>query len=217
MYDAKTSDADFVGNILIDKLGNTFTAIVGSVTSYDASSGRADILPLVARSRLADRETGRREAVPMNILTDVPIIIPGCRGSQASVILQEGDVGLILVHDFSLDEIVDTDVGTAGSFDTTIQPEDPRTRDLNDAFFLPFTINTGVSLPSADRAIHGDAIRIGEAGEAYEALLTAGSGGTLASKINEIITALAAVLPPPAIPAPILPGDLTETTHLKAN
>jgi len=143
------------------------TSTPGVVLSYDAAQKRAQVRP-VLRARFSDGETRQAPTI-----TGVPVAFPRGGGFQISWGLAEGDTGLLIFGERSIDDWL-----ALGGDD--VEPTSRRTYDLSDAVFLPGIepFNGAQSGAGADQLVieSGDfSVRLDEsAGE----VVIAGPGGS---------------------------------------
>lgn len=143
--------ADVILNAVEDRLTAVFTAMPGRVTSYDAATQKADVLPLVGDSH--KDEDGARVPEAMPIIPDVPVQFPGGGGMRITFPLKPGDTGLLVFCNCSLDRWL---VGNGDAVD----PADDRRHHPSDAVFIPGIKPFGApwgSAPADNMSIGNDA------------------------------------------------------------
>lgn len=147
------------------ELRQMHTSRLGTVTAYDATSRRVDVLlacgvPSVDRHDLTVTWSDPPE------LRGVPVAALGTARSTMHVPLEVGDRVLITTLAHSMDEIVDVD-GVL-----VVEPKDPRQQDLRDSVAIPVDWSS-VSSESgeSDRHISGEDVRVGDAATAQELAL----------------------------------------------
>lgn len=123
------------------------TALPGKIVRYDSSAQKADVQPLI-KDRYTD-EAGALQVRTLPVIPAVPVQFPGAGGYRITFPVAEGDTGLLLFAESSLDKWL-----VSGG---TVDPEDDRRHDLTDAVFLPGLRDFGHALASAptDRATFG--------------------------------------------------------------
>ena len=123
------------------------TALPGKIVRYDSSAQKADVQPLI-KDRYVD-EAGALQVRTLPVIPAVPVQFPGAGGYRITFPVAEGDTGLLLFAESSLDKW-----RVSGG---TVDPEDDRRHDLTDAVFLPGLRDFGHALASAptDRATFG--------------------------------------------------------------
>ena len=200
------------------------TALPGKIVRYDSSAQKADVQPLI-KDRYVD-EAGALQVRTLPVIPAVPVQFPGAGGYRITFPVAEGDTGLLLFAESSLDKWL-----VSGG---TVDPEDDRRHDLTDAVFLPGLRDFGHALASAptDRATFGkdDGLQI----HISPSLVTVGSnspadleyaalGDALQTWCGQIYTWLAALeLPvagavagPPASPPPTVPTLKSTSVKVK--
>ena len=105
------------------------TSLPGQITSYDASTQKATVKPLLSRKL----RTGEEEVLP--IIEDVPVIWPRSGGASMTFPVESGDGCLLIFTDRSLDEWKQ-DGGV-------VAPGDPRQHALSDAVALMGFVHFG--------------------------------------------------------------------------
>ena len=200
------------------------TALPGKIVRYDSSAQKADVQPLI-KDRYVD-EAGALQVRTLPVIPAVPVQFPGAGGYRITFPVAEGDTGLLLFAESSLDKWL-----VSGG---TVDPEDDRRHDLTDAVFLPGLRDFGHALASAptDRATFGkdDGLQI----HISPSLVTVGSnspadleyaalGDALQTWCGQIYAWLAALeLPvagavagPPASPPPTVPTLKSASVKVK--
>lgn len=200
------------------------TALPGKIVRYDSSAQKADVQPLI-KDRYTD-EAGALQVRTLPVIPAVPVQFPGAGGYRITFPVAEGDTGLLLFAESSLDKWL-----VSGG---TVDPEDDRRHDLTDAVFLPGLRDFGHALASAptDRATFGkddglqihisaNGINIGSNTPAQ--LESETLGDTLQAWLNQIHVWLSALtLPvagsvagPPAAPPPPVPTITSASVKVK--
>lgn len=104
-----------------------WTALPGTVRSYDPARGTVTVSPAVRVSRRD--EQGVVSWLDIPLLVDVPVVFPGGGGFQLTFPLADGDPVLVVFASRCIDTWWDT--GTTGN------PPDARMHDLSDGFAIP--------------------------------------------------------------------------------
>ena len=126
----RTEVTDLAGLLRLaidDFAAKTHTSIPGSVVSYDPSTKKASVQPLVQK-RIWQK--GQLTPMPLPVIYNVPVQFPGTSRWQISGDLQPGDTGMIVFSEASLDAWLQ---GSGAQTD----PQDDRRFNLNDAIFVP--------------------------------------------------------------------------------
>lgn len=123
------------------------TSLPGKIVRYDATTQKADV-ELLIKDRYTD-ETGALQVKTFPVIPAVPVLFPGAGGYRITFPIAEGDTGLVMFTEASLDKWL-----VSGG---TVDPEDDRRHDLTDAVFQPGLRDFGHALSSAptDRATFG--------------------------------------------------------------
>lgn len=111
------------------KLSDLFVALPGKVVSYDSSTQKANIKPLLQKNFLTI--SGDTKSINIPTLYNVPIIFPRGGGYFVSFPLKENDKVLIIFNDRSIDQYVSK---------TQNEPVDPvhmESHRLNGAIAIP--------------------------------------------------------------------------------
>ncbi len=109
------------------RVGSIYTALPARVQSYDAGSGRISAQPLLKKGYTD--ETGRRVPERLPVVTDVPVIFPGCGTVRVKFPVTVGDTVLLIFASGSLDRWL--------SKGGEVDPEDDRKHSLTDAIAIP--------------------------------------------------------------------------------
>jgi hypothetical protein len=99
------------------------TAIPGEIVSYDASSGKAEVRPLV-RQKFGD---GTKLTPP--VISNVPIVLPRTSGGSLTLPIAAGDPVLIVFAQWSIDNWA--------SEGRLVDADDARTHSMSDAVAIP--------------------------------------------------------------------------------
>ena len=104
------------------------TSLPARIETYDPTTQKANIQILLKKKYKG--VDGKEANLP--VITNVPVQWVSASGGSAYITLplKKGDIGIALFSERSLDKYLS---GTGG----IISPDDPRTHDLSDAFFIP--------------------------------------------------------------------------------
>ncbi len=119
--------ADALSGALESRLSDVFTALPGRVESYNSSTRRANVKPLIKRA--TTDEEGNRVAESLPVVTDVPVMFPGSGGVRVSFPVAAGEVVLLVFASASIDKWLDR----GGEVD----PLTDRRHSLSDAIAIP--------------------------------------------------------------------------------
>lgn len=133
------------------KLAGVHCALPGRIETYDVTTQKADVKPLIFRKQIGANDSEITDELP--VITGVPIVFPRGGGFFLSFPLAPGDHVLLVFQDFSIDKWV---TGSGGETD----PIDTRTHHLSDAVAIPGLYP--FSLPIADA--HATRLVIGKDG-----------------------------------------------------
>jgi len=129
-------------------------AMPGRVESFDASTQKAVIQPLIKRARID--EEGKRQADAIAPVVNVPIMFPGAGGYRITFPVNRGDIVLLIIADASLDHWL--------AHGGLVDPADDRRNDISDGIAIPGLYNFA-NLPTDtlqnSMVLHGEAIRLG--------------------------------------------------------
>ena len=122
--------SDILRQAFTSLMADVHTAMPGKIVSYEAAKKKAKVQPLI--NTLFDNG----ESLQMPVITDVPVIMPGTTDAVVSLPIKAGDGCLLVFSEKSLEN-------WASSQLETVDPGDPRTYALTDAFCIPglFTLN----------------------------------------------------------------------------
>jgi hypothetical protein len=134
LTDSTPSWNDVIDRRIGAALRDVHTAMPARVESYDESTGRASVQPLIKYA--ARNDLGVRVPRLLPIVPSVPIVFPGGGGGGVTFSVTAGDIVLMVVSEVSLDRWLAGD-GRA------VDPADPRRHCLTDALALPWYFNTG--------------------------------------------------------------------------
>lgn len=116
---------DVVNKAVDGALARARVMLPGRIESYDSTTMRASVLPLVMD--LLEAETGGLEGVPIPVLTDVPVKFPGSGGVRVKFPVSVGDVCELVFASSSIARL--KVLGSAGG---PLHPGDPRHHALPD-------------------------------------------------------------------------------------
>lgn len=103
-----------------------YTMLPGAIQSYDPTTQKATIKPLIKRALPTNDGGELLEALP--VLTDVPVRFPRGGGAFMTFPVKQGDFGILEFCMYSLDAYIAGD-------GTDTDPGDFRTHDISDAIF----------------------------------------------------------------------------------
>ncbi|MBW2673580.1 MAG: hypothetical protein JRD89_09240 [Deltaproteobacteria bacterium] len=95
------SNTDSIQSLIDDSLLNVHVALPGKIQSYDSERQIADIEPQIRRVLSRDDDTFATETLP--VFPNVPVIFPRSKDYFVSFPLAEGDFGLIVFNEYSID------------------------------------------------------------------------------------------------------------------
>lgn len=108
-------------------LDSVHTAIPAKVTRYNASKQQADVQPLIKQAY--EDEFGDRQVASLPVVTNCPVQFPGGGGFTLIYPLSEGDTGLLVFSQASIDKWL----STGG----TVDPDIDHRHALTDGIFIP--------------------------------------------------------------------------------
>ena len=114
-----------LNNAIRAQLLDMHTAMPGKVLEYDINTQSARIQPLLKRKFIV-----QEKEVDLPIINSVPVVFFGGANSIVHDSLVEGDTGLIVFSERSIDSWLSGD-------GQSVSPDDPKTHDLSDAIFFP--------------------------------------------------------------------------------
>lgn len=112
---------------ILARLVSVHVSIPGRVESYNASTRKASVKPLIKEAALD--EAGNRVTTSLPVITDVPVVLPGSGGTRLKFDVGVGDTVLLVFADKSLDRWL-----VRGG---EIDPADDRSHTLSDAIAIP--------------------------------------------------------------------------------
>lgn len=119
---------EVISAAISSRLGALHTSMPGRVESYDASTQKATVKPLIQNVEIPLQGEEIVDILP--ILHDVPVIFPRSGGFFISFAIQPGDLVLLVFAERSID------VWVHGQGDD-VNPVDTRRHDLSDAVCIP--------------------------------------------------------------------------------
>lgn len=136
---------ELVRALVREELATRFAPFPARIMSVSVTNQTIDVVPW-------------RADIPP--LLDVPVLVPGSQASAETIRLQNGDWVLVIPCAFSLDEFIGTDA--AGP---TMPRDRKRQQSIQDVFAIPMVRNPSpdAAARSADRAIEGSDVRLGDA------------------------------------------------------
>lgn len=188
------SMTDAIRQAVLYQLGNIHTALPGSIISYDYTTQKASIQPLL------NKVWSYGDPTPMPILENVPVIFPRAGGASLTFPVAEGDTCLLVFIERSID-LWKTSGGQ-------VNPDDSRKLDLSDGVAImglsPFS-ETSLADNNEDVLLtyKGSSIRIKSDGEIDIKTSTKIAIGTAATEVlNVLEQALSFLANPVAISVP---------------
>jgi len=140
--------AEVLKDAMRAELLDVHTMLPCSVKSYDSETQKASLIPLL-RKKYRDETI-----VDLPVINDVPVQWPSGGGAFIHFPLSEGDTGMAIFCERSLD------IWLSGEGET-VTPNDPRHHDITDAVFIPCvrTFKTAFSgiIGTSIHIKHGDA------------------------------------------------------------
>lgn len=127
---AKREETDVLKDAIQSVVNEIHTAIPGKIESYDPSTKKAKVKPLIKRWFY----DGSLLSLP--VIVDVPVIFPGTKDFILHFPLKSGDGVLILFSERSMEYFLSNNM-------TDSEPGDPRTYDINDAIAIPGLFSFG--------------------------------------------------------------------------
>lgn len=132
--------AEVLLSAMDSRLGQDYRALPGRVESFDPSSQRISVQPLIRRGVID--ESGDRQAERLPVITDVPVCYQGAGDISITFPLAPGDVVLLIFASASLDKWL----AVGGDVD----PLDDRRHALSDAIAIPGLRATPNAIPAAN-------------------------------------------------------------------
>lgn len=155
MSESTPSYAAIIDAAIARQLASVRVMLPGRVESYDASSWKANVQPLVMETYL---DGGiRQPAQVLPVCTDVPVIFPGSGDQRITFPIKRGDLVTLAFCSSSIDRLL------AGDGDV-VDPQDDRHHHLSDAVAFPGFFTFGdvpTSAPTSAMVLHADQIKLG--------------------------------------------------------
>lgn len=129
-------------------------ALPGRIESYNASTQKANVQPLILEEHTDD--IGERQIERLPVVTDVPVCFPGCGGMRVTFPVKVGDTVLLVFCSSSIDRWL----ARGGEVD----PEDTRHHNISDAIALPGLFDFAhvpTSAPTDALVLHSTKIQLG--------------------------------------------------------
>lgn len=163
------------------ELLDVHTALPARIETYDPSTQKANIQPLLKKKYKATGDAN------LPVITNVPVQWVSSSGGSAYITLplKKGDIGIALFSERSLDKYLSSQGGV-------VSPEDPRTHDISDAFFIPGAKPFPQALTNvsgSDIIIQNETLRIEIAPEGKLSITGAG-GQELLTILDDLLTHL---------------------------
>lgn len=136
------------------RLSDVHTSIPGRVESYDSSTQRASVQPLLKRGY--EDEEGERQVEILPVIQDVPIVFPGSGSYADTFPISKGDIVLLVFMENSIDRWL--------SVGGLIDPSDDRRFALSDAVAIPGLRHSRLdptAVSSSARVISAPEIQLG--------------------------------------------------------
>lgn len=148
MPDTSPELAAVIASAIETRLVDVHVSLPGRVESYDVSTQRANVKPMLRR--VLRRENMERVTEELPVIPSVPVLWPRGGGAFVSLPLAAGDFGLLVFADYSIDRFRSTG--------EDVDPGDERRFDLSNAVFYP-----GGPFPSSGKLADADGshVRIG--------------------------------------------------------
>lgn len=204
------SMADAIRNAVLYQLLNIHTAMPGKVVSYDYTSKKAQIQPMV------DKKYTDGTTEPMPVLNNVPVIFPFAGGASITFPVNPGDFCLVICCERSIDNFL--------AQGQQSPPTDPRKFDLSDGVaimgLLPFNQTSPAS--SNDEFLisyAGSKIKIASNGDVTIQTARKVAIGTVSTEVLDVLSqALGFIANPLGVAVPSVPftGPLADATSAAA-
>jgi len=204
MYGTKTGDdmtspvtmTDAIRLAILYQLNNIHTALPGAIISYDYTTQKASIQPLLNKV-WADGTT-----TPMPVLDNVPVIFPRAGGASLTFPGAEGDTCLLLFIERSIDQWLE--VGGQ------VSPQDPRKMSLSDAVAIMGLYPFSEASPATNNddlllTYNGSSFRIKKSGDIVIETSSKVAIGTsvveLLQQISDTLAGIAAITTTVTVPS----------------
>lgn len=177
-----------ISQAITARFGDLHTAMPGQIESYDYTTAKATVLPLL------NRQLPDGSIMKLPVIQQVPVLWPRTDDAIIHFPLQRGDGVLLVFSERSLDEWL-----TTGGI---VAPEDKRVFDLSDAIAIPGLFNLSATTPSINNnddlniIYKGQSIRIMANGNislgnsGTQGVITAAYKTALETQLGLIATAL---------------------------
>lgn len=174
-------------------------ALPATIVSYDDSEQRAVVKIVPCRRRKTS--SGGEECYRPDPVAGVPVLFPGAGDISLTWPLAQGDAGLLVFCDRSIDEWKSTSAAET-------EPQDPRRHDLTDAVFIPGLRSFASPIPSAGvdgtaAVLRAAEIKLGSSSATKAVALDPDVQSAMSTLETALITAGNAA----AAAAPSTPGD----------
>lgn len=117
---------------------NLRVALPGRIESYDSTTQKASVKPLISDSYL--NETGERVEEPIPVIDSVPVVNLNGGGFYLTFPIKKGDIVLLIFSSSSLDRWL--------SLGGEVDPLDDRRHDISDAIAIPGLKSFSSPLPN---------------------------------------------------------------------
>ncbi len=125
--------SEILARIFDMELADVHVCKLGKVTSYNATTQRADVQPLY--KAIVNDDLGERTETPA-VLSNVPVVRWGCGAISISLPIAKGDFVLLVFADHSLDRVATSKDGMVDPV-ATRDPGAARNHHLSDAIAIP--------------------------------------------------------------------------------
>ncbi len=194
--------ADAIRQAILYQLNNVHTALPGAIVSYDYTTQKATIQPLLNKYWSDGTFTQLPE------LPNVPVIFPRAGGASLTFPVNEGDTCLLLFTERSIDKWLQTGGQTSTA--------DARKFDLSDAVaimgLIPFS-DTSLAQNNTDVLLtyKGSSFRIKQTGAIVIESSSTVAIGTSTTEVLNIVSQLLSALQGAAVTGVALGGPLNPT------
>lgn len=127
MSSKNTTFPEVIQNYIAKATKDIHTALPGRIESYDPTTQKADVKPLIKSENVL--EDGTIEYLPIPVIPNVPVAFPGGNGFMVTFPLTKGDTCLIIFSEASLD----TWLSKGGD----VEPSVATRHDFSDAVIYP--------------------------------------------------------------------------------
>ena len=184
-----------------------YTSMPGRVETYDASTLKASVKPLIQRT-YAD-ESGEFQSESLPVIDSVPVLFQGAGGMRITFPVAKGDIVLLMFANNSLDRWL--------AIGGEVEPQDERRFALSDAVAIP-GLSDFKNAKSADASalvLEGSDIRLGSP-SATDPLVTKSVLDAAFAKYDLHVHTQVTSLGVPTVPTGFTVGALTGTTKVTA-